>query len=150
MSRTKEIIGKIQTILSGITGVTVADGLYPDAIVNEVGNRYPAIILKMYDSEFPDISNAGQTYIEERSIGIMIYVDSNGIDDTALKLAEIEDEVISSLAGNANLGIYEGYVFVNGVKAGEKYDGQSDLYNVGFYEDCAVSEVMTTINYRRC
>lgn len=159
MSNASAVISAVKTLIKNSVAslkidnfpVTVADGLFPDAIVNELGTvGYPAIVLKTYSSDFPEVSNAGQVYIEDLPLGVMIYADSNGTTDTTLKLIKIEDTIIDTLSTNADLGIYEANVFVDAINRGERIEGIADLYRVGYYDGLAISEIMITINYRRC
>ena len=159
MSNTLNVISAVKTLIkSGVASlkidnfpVSVAEGLYPDAIVTELSSLgYPAVMLRAYDSDFPTISNAGQVYIEELPLGIMIYVDNNGATGTQEKLLKIEDAIIDELSTNADLKIHEGYVLVNSINRGSRVEGTPDLYRVGFYDSLSISEIMITINYRRC
>ena len=159
MSNTLNVIDAVKTLIkSGVASlkidnfpVSVAEGLYPDAIVTELSSLgYPAVMLKAYDSDFPDASNLGQTYIEALPLGIMIYVDNNGATGTQEKLLKIEDAIIDELSTNADLGLHEAYVLVNSINRGSRVEGTPDLYRVGFYDSLSISEIMITINYRRC
>ena len=159
MSNTLSVIDAVRTLIkSGVSSlkidnfpVSVAEGLYPDAIVTELSSLgYPAVMLKAYDSDFPEISNAGQTYIESLPLGVMIYVDNNGATGTQEKLLKIEDAIIDALSTKADLKIHEGFVLVDSINRGERVEGTPDLYRVGFYDSLSISEIIITINYRRC
>lgn len=132
--------------------VTIADGVYPNSIVDEIGtNRFPAIMLQDVEGVV-DESFTSETYRVIDNIKILVYIDIDGSVNmgVAQRQSLVENKIIDILTNNFNLGIQEGTWNYEGYDHGIKSDGDIDYWTANYYATVAVSEITTNVHYKRC
>jgi len=155
ITKSDVITGIKAKLVSGFNGwdldgfkITIPDGNYPNAVVNEIGQNYPAICIRDGgDPEF--ISHGGNSYYVTSEFEIFCYANSDGITDASNALAKIEDKIIDIFETSPNIE-GETTVLIQRINRGYRNDGFADLYSVGYYDGVAISSVTLTVNYRRC
>lgn len=155
ISKTSVITGIRTKIKEGFAGweldgfpMLVTEGLYPNAVIDEVGDNFPAIVLRDGgDIEF--ISHGGNSYYVTSEIEVFCYANSHGPSGASLSLTKIEDKIIFILETAPNVS-GETVILISGINRGYRNDGDADLYSVGYYDGVSISSVTLTVNYRRC